>query len=213
MGREFIDLFENWATSYDDSVSGHDPEYRAVFNKYDTILEEVANHSTGNVLEFGVGTGNLSQRLLDKGATVIGVEPSSAMRKQAATKFPHLMLENGDFLNFPKIDMPISTIASTYAFHHLTDEEKGKAVKQFSNLLTKGGKIVFADTVFESEQAKSDAIQHAEKKGFLNLSQDLQTEYYPTIETLQNLFESNGFYVTFKQMNDFVWLMVAEKTA
>ncbi|MDC3413595.1 class I SAM-dependent methyltransferase [Aquibacillus sp. 3ASR75-11] len=213
MGREFVDLFEEWATSYDESVTGHDPEYKAVFDKYDTILAEVANHSTGNVLEFGIGTGNLSKRLLDRGATVIGIEPSSAMRKLAAAKFPNLRIENGDFLHFPEVGVPISTVTSTYAFHHLTDEEKNVAIKNFNELLPTGGRIVFADTAFESQQAKQAAIELADKNGYQNLSEDLQREYYPTIDTLRNLFESNGFYVTFKQMNDFVWLMVAEKTA
>ncbi len=44
------------------------------------ILEDVVNKSFGNVLEFGVGTGNLTNKLLLAGRTVYGIEPSREMR-------------------------------------------------------------------------------------------------------------------------------------
>ncbi|WP_093216723.1 class I SAM-dependent DNA methyltransferase [Sediminibacillus albus] len=213
MGREFVDLFDKWAGSYDESVTGHDPQYRAVFDKYDTILNEVTNHAEGNVLEFGVGTGNLSKKLMDAGHTVIGVEPSQAMREATAEKFPDLTVFDGDFLSYPDLDVPISTIVSTYAFHHLTDEEKGRAIKGFSKLLPKGGKVVFADTAYKSQEEKDKIHQLAKDNGYQDLLYDLTTEYYPMVDVLKDLFEDNGFYVTFKQMNEFVWLMVADKQA
>ncbi|MBM7571607.1 class I SAM-dependent DNA methyltransferase [Aquibacillus albus] len=211
MGREFVDLFDKWATSYDDTVSGHDQQYRDVFDKYDTILTEVTNHAEGNVLEFGVGTGNLSEKLLKAGHHVIGIEPSRAMREAAALKHPSLIIKDGDFLSYPKLEEPIFTIVSTFAFHHLTDEEKGIAIKGFYDLLPPNGKVVFADTAFESEIAKKQIIQEAKDHGYNDLVYDLTTEYYPMVGTLQTLFEENGFYVTFKQMNKFAWLIVAEK--
>ncbi|WP_226038240.1 class I SAM-dependent DNA methyltransferase [Aquibacillus saliphilus] len=211
MGREFIDLFDKWAISYDEAVTGKDPEYRAVFENYDTILTEVTNHAEGNVLEFGVGTGNLSQKLLDAGHHVIGIEPSVAMRDAAKAKHPNLIVKDGDFLAFPQLDMPIFTIVSTFAFHHLTDEEKDKAIKAFSVLLPSNGKIVFADTAYENKETKERIFNKAKEQGYNDLLYDLTTEYYPMIDTLRTLFEKNGFYVTFKQMNDFAWLIVAER--
>ncbi|WP_153461610.1 class I SAM-dependent DNA methyltransferase [Sediminibacillus terrae] len=211
MGREFIDLFNEWAGSYDETVTGHDPQYRAVFDKYDTILEEVTRNSRGNVLEFGVGTGNLSKKLMEAGHKVIGVEPSLAMREATAKKFPDFQVEDGDFLTYPQPEIPITTIVSTYAFHHLTDEEKGHAIKGFSELLPAGGKIVFADTAYQNEETKRQIHQQAKLNGYDDLLYDLTTEYYPMLDLLQTLFEENGFYVTFKQMNQFVWLMIAEK--
>lgn len=212
MGREFLDLFEKWADSYDSTVTGHDPQYQAVFEKYDAILEEVVRHSQGNVLEFGVGTGNLSKKLLDAGHHVIGVEPSPAMRKEANAKFKDLVVHDGDFLNFPKPEIQIDTIVSTYAFHHLTNEEKGRAIEGFYKLLPETGKVVFADTVYENKEAEQAILQKAEASGFTDLLHDLNTEYYPLLQDLQNLFKKAGFYVTFKQMNEFVWLIDAEKS-
>ena len=33
MGREFVDIFDEWIYSYDASVAGEDPEYRDVFER------------------------------------------------------------------------------------------------------------------------------------------------------------------------------------
>lgn len=211
MGREFIDLFEEWADSYDASVAGEDPQYAAVFHDYDKILDEVVTNINGNVLEFGVGTGNLTKKVTDKGNHVIGVEPSAAMRKIAAEKMPDIPILEGDFLTFPNPDKEINTIVSSYAFHHLTDDEKSKAIEKFADLLSEKGKIVFADTMFESTTAKEDIIIEASNKGYVDLIEDLNREYYPTISTLNTIFERNNFHVSFTKMNNFVWLVIAEK--
>ncbi|MCT2535773.1 methyltransferase domain-containing protein [Aquibacillus koreensis] len=211
MGREFVELFDKWASSYDDTVTGHDPQYAAVFENYDTILTEVAAQAEGNVLEFGVGTGNLSKKMLDQGHYVIGVEPSPEMRRTASMKYPELELHDGDFLNFPTPKVPVFTIVSTYAFHHLTDEEKDRAIQSFAELLPENGKVVFADTAYKDEDSKQSILQHAKENGYEDLLYDLSTEYYPMIDTLQKIFNDHGFFVTFKQMNTFAWLIVAEK--
>ena len=83
MGREFIELFEEWSKSYDDTVDGHNVEYREVFLNYERILDSVVSRVHGHTIEFGVGTGNLTERLLNAGLTVTAVEPSPAMREKA----------------------------------------------------------------------------------------------------------------------------------
>ena len=64
MGREFLGIFTEWSSDYDDFVEGKDPEYQAVFEGYSTILKEIVRRSGLNVLEFGIGTGNLTQELI-----------------------------------------------------------------------------------------------------------------------------------------------------
>ncbi|MBM7540955.1 class I SAM-dependent DNA methyltransferase [Amphibacillus cookii] len=211
MGREFVSLFDNWAEDYDRTVSGDDQEYQAVFLHYDEILQAVVNQVKGTVLEFGVGTGNLTEKLLQAHHDVIGVEPSEAMRKKARMKLPQATIVNGDFLNFSQPERLIETIASTYAFHHLTDNEKQRACYQFNQQLPIGGRVVFADTVFASSQVKEETIKRAEQQLFYNLAEDLRTEHYPLLSTINTIFIEAGFDISSKQMNDFVWLLVAEK--
>ncbi|MGG3019375.1 class I SAM-dependent methyltransferase [Geobacillus stearothermophilus] len=212
MGREFLDLFEQWAESYDRSVEGGDEQYRDVFAGYDRILNTVADKAGRVVLEFGVGTGNLTKKLLERGKTVYGIEPSAPMRKKAAKKLGgRAVIMDGDFLQFPVPPEPVDTIASTYAFHHLTDEEKDEALGKYSQLLQTGGKIVFADTAFRDKKAFRQAVEAARERGFHDLADDLEREYYTTLDVLASLFASHGFSVSFAQQNAFVWVMEAVK--
>ncbi|WP_422124070.1 class I SAM-dependent methyltransferase [Planococcus sp. X10-3] len=210
MGREFVEIFDEWVHTYDDSVSGHDPEYASVFKGYQEILAAVSNRAAGPVVEFGTGTGNLTAALLERGYDVVGIEPNAAMRKVAKEKFPEIVLLDGDFLNF---DLPAApkSFVSSYAFHHLTDEEKTEAIQLYASILPRGGKIVFADTVFESEEAKLGRIVYEEGEEHPNLVEDLKREYYTTVPVLKAIFEKNGFDIEFTPMNDYVILMDATK--
>jgi putative AdoMet-dependent methyltransferase len=211
MGREFIELFDEWSSSYDSTVSGDDKEYKEVFHKYEDILNKVAEKSGQVVLEFGVGTGNLSAKLLSKGKQVIGIEPSKGMREKAMIRLPQLVLHDGDFLSFPALEEKVDTIVSTYAFHHLTDEEKDEAIALYSQLLEKDGKIVFADTAYVDEADQSARHKIVKEQGYLNLLHDLETEYYTTLEVLRELFNKHRFDVSFIKLNEYVWLMEAIK--
>lgn len=211
MGNEFVDLFDKWAETYDQSVQGHDPEYREVFRHYEQILQEVADRSRGHVLEFGTGTGNLTLKLLNNGLRVTGIEPSEAMRKQTKEKVgERARIYEGDFFRYPR-HLSYQTIASTYAFHHLTDAEKAEAVASYSKLLPTGGKIVFADTMYGSVSSYKKSISEALQKGYHLLAADLQREYYTTIPVLSAILAKNGFEAVFKQCNEFVWIMEAIK--
>ncbi|HET7657186.1 MAG TPA: class I SAM-dependent methyltransferase [Bacillales bacterium] len=211
LGREFVNLFDHWAENYDETVNGKDNEYHEVFEDYDLILTKVTELAKGTVLEFGVGTGNLTDKLLQAGLYVYGVEPSTAMREKAKARFPELEVADGDFLQYPAFEKTIETIVSTYAFHHLTDEEKRLAIRKYGDFLPSGGKIVFADTVFADESAKADLFERVRKQEYENLLHDLQTEFYTFKNVLEQIFTQSGFDVSFMQLNRYVWLIDAVK--
>lgn len=211
MGREFVDIFDEWIHAYDEAVSGQDPEYQDVFNKYDEILESVTDKVVGTVLEFGIGTGNLTAKLINAGHEVMGIEPSQMARQFSKQRFPSMMIKEGDLLDFDLGGKQIQTVASSYVFHHLTDIEKGIALKKYAKLLPAGGKVVFADTVFLDEKALQDQLSKERARGFHTVADDLEREYYTTIPILFKLFQEAGFQVAFEKMNDYVWLMDATR--
>ncbi|WP_050615261.1 class I SAM-dependent methyltransferase [Bacillus testis] len=211
MGREFDRLFDKWAANYDETVSGSDDQYADVFLNYDHILEAVSSHAKGSVIEFGVGTGNLTARLIEKGIHVLGIEPSTEMRKKAKKKLGSLSIVDGDFFHFPLEADGVDAFVSTYAFHHLTDDEKEKAIALYAKHLKTGGKIVFADTMFLTKEDKQATIETAKKNRFDRLAEDLRTEYYTTIPYMKSIMEKHQFRVTFTQLNAFVWLMLGIK--
>jgi len=213
MGREFIYLFDEWAKSYEASVTGQHKEYRDVFEGYESILDKVANASTGTVIEFGTGTGNLTLKLEAAGRKVIGIEPHETMLDITRKRCPNVQLINGDLQNFEIEIKHIDSIVSTYVFHHLTDEEKLEALITYSKLLQPGGKIIFADTAFATEEHKQAMITKERARGFHDVADDLEREYYTTIPKLEIMFQQASFEVKFEQLNDYVWYMEAIKTS
>lgn len=213
MGREFIPIFKEWANTYDATVNGEDPEYQEVFRYYPDLLAEIAEKSSAFVLEFGSGTGNLTLALVERGKQVIAIEPSEDMRKVAQKKpaLREVAFLDGDMEAFPMLSDPIDTIVSSYVFHHLNEEEKQRAIAKYAALLPVGGKVIFGDTMFLSLDQKTATISQAIEDGYLQLSADLQREYYPLIPDIDRYFRQHGFRSRFKQINAFVWLIEAIK--
>lgn len=202
-----MDIFKEWATDYDATVTGHDEQYREVFAGYEVMLDEVVDQLEGTVMEFGSGTGNLSARILER-HELIAVEPSPEMRAIAAEKLQS-EIKDGDFLNYPT-DRSVDTIVSSYAFHHLTDEEKRTAIQSYVEHFD-APRFVLLDTMFASQKVKREILDWAETNGYHELLEDLNREYYPYTQTIQAMLEAHGYNVTLTQKNKFVWLVVATK--
>lgn len=106
------------------------------------------------VLEIGIGTGNLAARLLEKGCAVIGVDQSREMLLRAKAKLPDVELLEGNFLALPLEDGSVDTVATTYALHHLKEEEKRLAVAEMMRVAQPGGRIVIGDNMFADAAAR-----------------------------------------------------------
>lgn len=213
MGREFLEVFTGWAEEYDAFVEGQNEEYRAVFKDYEEVLDAIVSKSGESVLEFGIGTGNLTAKLVDASKRVYPVEPSEEMRQLAQEKLPKtLTLIDGDMQRFPLPDFPIDTIVSSYVFHHLTDTEKAEAMRNYVDLLEENGKVIFADTLFVSQQAFDQMIEQAEDLQYHELVADLKREYYSLLENMYSIFKQAGLTkISFTQMNEFVWIVEGRK--
>lgn len=211
----FNALFDGWADAYDATVDNKDGEYQEVFENYQDILKETVKQidkpEGAKVLDIGSGTGNLSYIASLANYSVTGVDPNQKMRQLAGKKYPGLYFIDGSFLNIPAPDESLDAIISSYAFHHLSDDEKGEAIKKFSSKLKSQGKVIIADTMYASIGVRKELLQDALSKGYTHLSNDLETEFYTTHDILKNLFIHAGFRVILKQMNKFVWILTAVK--
>ena len=211
----FNHIFDKWAEAYDDTVYKEHGEYHEVFIGYQEILrktvEKIQQEPGSLVIDIGTGTGNLGKEAYDQGYQVIGIEPNDAMREQGIKKHPEIHFCSGSFLELSFEEASVDSIISSYAFHHLTDQEKKIAAGEFYKLLTEAGTVVIADTMYETELEGRVILKDAQNKGYHALAEDLQREFYTTHEVLRNAFEEAGFTVSFERMNKFVWILQAKK--
>lgn len=207
----FNQLFDQWASSYDETVFSQHGEYYEVFEGYETILATIVKR-IGTlqklVAEIGPGTGNLTQRLVEANHQVIAIEPSREMRQKFSEKGIQATLIEGSFLQL-SLEEKVDAFVSSYAFHHLTLSEKREAIALMKQQLKPGGQIIFVDTAFASLKDREQILERVKAQSAHNLLEDLQTEYYELLDDLLALFKGEGFTVESEQLNRYVWLIHA----
>lgn len=148
--------FDMWAKDYDKSVETSSKEYP--FDGYYDVLTRVYNlveeKKDKKILDVGFGTGLLTGKLYEARAEIYGMDFSQAMIDIAKEKMPQGIFLQGDFNNgVPQQwkNLNFDYIVSSYAIHHLTDDEKVNFIGELKNLLNETGKIIIADVAFEAE--------------------------------------------------------------
>ncbi|MCY6483437.1 methyltransferase domain-containing protein [Clostridium aestuarii] len=184
--------FNDWAKTYDISIRKNIGSLK-IYKNYDKILQTVYEKSVKNidkdinrikVLDIGVGTGNLSEKYLNKGYNIIGIDQSREMLNVAKQKFPNLKVRLGEFLKIPFNNNQFDVIVSTYAFHHLNDMEKNLAIKEMVRVLKDDGRIVIGDLMFENDVKKENLINEFTNEQI----EEIRDEYYSDIEKLETEF-------------------------
>ncbi len=205
--KEKIWNFDQWAESYDGWVTSDDPTYA----RYDTVLGRVLSLSGAaggkRILDIGTGTGNLALHLLDRGAEVVGLDPSQKMLDIAGEKLsghPRIELKKVDepFLKIPYGDASFDAVVSTYAFHHVHPSKKPGCIAEMMRVLKPGGEWVIGDLIFQSEE---------DERAALNAWDWMEDEYYARIEDLVPLFRDLDMVLKSEQYTAITWVVWATK--
>ena len=155
-------LFDRWAESYDATIA----PTRFPFDGYDRVLDQVVRLAEVTphmqVLDLGIGTGNLAVRFIQAGCAVWGIDFSVEMLTQAQAKLPHAVLIQADLMrDWPmELQRPFDRVVSAYVMHEFDLETKVRLLHRIAaHHLTAGGRIVVADIAFPSVEDRTQASQ------------------------------------------------------
>jgi len=181
--------FDLWAADYDSNVSRTDEKESYPFAGYNDLLEfvykEIEKNNGKTVLDIGIGTGNLAKQLYDKGYTVYGIDFSGAMIEISKEKMPGAELIKWDFSKgLPYIEEKFDYIISTYALHHLSDNDKVKLINDLKNFLSLNGVIIIGDISFYDREKLNICRKD-------NLAEWDEDEIYFVYEDIKNELEYN----------------------
>lgn len=201
--------FDSWALQYDDVVHRGTGDRLKFYEHYDKVLDrcaDIVNERSGNVLEIGIGTGNLAARIALH-QTVTGIDQSMQMLLMTRRKYPDIPLRIGTFLDIPFADESFDTIVTSYAFHHIREVEKMSALKEMDRVVCKGGRIILCDLMFADENARlafSSICSPREKE-------DLEDEYFANVDNLCDLLHKMNYTCSCEQVDDLIWILCAHK--
>lgn len=215
----YDDPFNRWVDHYDDDIARAERSGDWMYKDYTKILTKIVDivnswktmERKSIALDIGAGTGNLTKLVHDIGYTVIGIEPADKMRKKFQGKFPSLIIMHGDFLNIPLRDDYADVIVSSYAWHHLTDNEKEESINEMVRVIKDSGLIVIADLMFADQDQRVAKINDLKQTGRTDVIEDIKSEYYADVNRISKCFNDRGFRCDNTKMTDYVWMVRAQR--
>lgn len=161
LSRQHFDLM---ADQYDELFVTHMHDYDITHEMILTMLS-LPRQSALCVLELGTGTGNLTQKLLDRfpQSTVVGYDVSAEMLARARAKLAvagdRVQLHQGDISQavFPG---PFDAVISAIAVHHVPPPAKPILFHRLYAALRPGGVLVLGDAFQAATPALGERYRH-----------------------------------------------------
>ena len=180
-------------------AEGYDKEPYLEWQRENRLIEriiEIAEPGEDDtVLDLGAGTGRVSLAIAPYVGGVIAVDISEKMlevakRKAKERKIDNIQFKLGNFL-VPGVDRA-DLIISNEAMHHLTDDEKGRAIRKMAAILEGGGRVILSDwmIVFDTELLRVRAKKLIDDFSALDLDVGIRRKFF---DERPNIYDLGDF--------------------
>jgi len=130
--RERSLSFGSQAAAYERGRPSYPPE------AVDWLLAPTDTWAARDVLDLGAGTGKLTTRLVERGLTVIAVDPIAEMLEMLRTALPDTPALLGSAEQIPLPDNDVDAVLVAQAWHWFDQEQ---AVAEIARVLRPGGRL------------------------------------------------------------------------
>ncbi|MED1747203.1 class I SAM-dependent methyltransferase, partial [Brevibacillus borstelensis] len=116
----------------------------------------------------------------------------------------------GTFFAFPYFGGMFDFVVTSFALHHLTDDQKTLALAECKRVLKPGGRLVIADSMFADEEHRALHIRALLQAGRKEAVAEIEDEYYADRSKLVQNLQELGFRVQARQLTTYVHLIEAK---
>ncbi len=196
------------AAGYDDDVVQESDPIRAGYDALLTWVASMAGHARSAIVDLGAGTGNLTVRL-PEGARVVCVDVSAKMLALARPKLTgravsYVLCDVMDYVEAAR--GPWDAVVSTYALHHLEDDEKKSLIDTIAPKLCRGGVLAIGDLGFR-DAADREAIL----AGLPEQRAAAEEEFFWRMDLAMAWLAEHGLDPTLQQFSDLSWGICARR--
>jgi trans-aconitate methyltransferase len=168
----------------------YDSKHAFVWKYGASLIELLAPRPGERILDLGCGTGHLTAKIAEAGATVVGMDRSGEMLTPARAAYPHLEFVEGDARDF-HFDLPFDAVFSNATLHWVSPPEA--VVRCVAAALKSGGRFVAEFGGRGNVKSLLAALQAALRR--LGLRWEGPPWYYPSIAEYAGLLEAGGLEV------------------
>ncbi|MDQ7949120.1 MAG: methyltransferase domain-containing protein [Pedobacter sp.] len=156
------------------------------------VLQWLAPQSGEHILDVGCGTGELTAKIAESGAIVLGTDSSEEMVTASKRNFPELEFEVIDGTQLPYLEN-FDAVFSNATFHWI-DNQKALTIGLYHSL-KKGGRLVTEFGGKGNIKSIIDAVGQAAQQLGLESKLNKDFWFFPSIADYTTLLEKNGFEV------------------
>lgn len=180
-------------------------------SEYDTALrysvEWIAPQPGETGVDIGAGTGNLTSRLMHKGAVLFAVEQSKSMLARCRAKLPAVTCKLGNFLALPFFEGQFDFAATSFAFHHLNEEQQLLALEEMNRVLKPQGRLVITGLMYENADARQQLLLKLQESGQEELIRELHERYPTDRSRLLAWLREHGYITVQQQLSPWIHMV------
>lgn len=211
---------DSQASRYDENVRNEEDPIRTGYDETLSWVAEQANIRPASlVLDLGSGTGNLSHRIPPCASlTCVDLsEKMTAIARQKLADRSQVEYVQADLMEYFAADSSqtgppqFDAIISTYAVHHLTEDEKMRFFQHIWDHVRPDGRAVFGDLMLENQDVEEPLKEHFRQIGQAYVAEDIEEEFFWYVDTASKALTELGFQIEVKRFSTLSWGIAAHK--
>jgi trans-aconitate methyltransferase len=156
-----------------------------VFEYGESLIDLLDPRPGERILDLGCGSGQLTAKIAESGAEVIGLDQAAEMIEQARRNFPQLTFDVGDAADF-RLPTPVDAVFSNAALHWVKDADG--VASSVARALRPSGRFVLEMGGRGNTQAVMNALRE--------VAGPVETPwYFPSVGEYASVLERHGFEI------------------